>query len=205
MRLAAMWFDACTTVPMDVLLRSGAMMPRRRVIARAIVTRTTRSGTALGSARAAGPRAAFGPTARSPRTALSTPTRAAISAGSTRAALSRTRRTSHLQGLLLPRRQDLIELGLGLLFERGNLLLLIRREVQPLDDETWQHVESATRPTGTTWAARSISVWRGAGALIARATLIAGAAGAITTRTAGRAILGGSPQGDGGNRDDADD
>ena len=60
------------------------------------------------------------------------------------------RRASRLEDLLLLGRQDLIELGLGLFFEFGNLLLLIFREVQVLDRETWDKMPPATgRDTGS--------------------------------------------------------
>jgi hypothetical protein len=98
--------------------------------------------------------------------------------------LSRTRRASRLQGLLLLGRQDLIELGLGLFFEFGELFLLIFRELHLLGDETREQVEPATRSTGT------IPVRR--------------ASGTSAARTARGTVLRSCLHGNGGNCDDAE-
>lgn len=100
---------------------------------------------------------------------------AALSAG---AALTRARGASPLEGFLLLGRQDLIELGLGLFFEFGNLFLLIFREAHLLDRERRDQMEPSN---GTTWAART-----------------------PTARTARGTVLCGRLHGKGGNRDDAE-
>ena len=66
------------------------------------------------------------------------------------AALSRTRRTCRFQRLLLVGRQDLVELGLRLLFQVGNLLLLVIGEFQLLQRETLDQMEAATGTAAAT-------------------------------------------------------
>ena len=103
---------------------------------------------------------------------------------STPTTLSRTRRASCLQGLLLLGSQNLIELGLGLFFEIGNLFLLIFREFHLLDDETREQMEPAARSTGT------IPVRRVSGTTVAW--------------TARGTVLCSCSHGNGGNCDDAE-
>ena len=80
-------------------------------------------------------------------------------------ALSRTRRASRFQGLLLLGRQDLVELGFGLFFEFGDLFFLVVREFHLLDDERWEQMEAATRTTAAAWsiparlAARTVALF----------------------------------------------
>jgi hypothetical protein len=96
---------------------------------------------------------------------------------------------SGFEGLLLLGRQDLVELSFGLLFEFGNLFLLILREVQLLDRERRDQME----PAGTTVATRST------GTIPPRR-----ATGVASVRTARRAVLRSRSQGKGGHCDDAE-
>jgi hypothetical protein len=93
-------------------------------------------------------------------------------------------------------REDLVELGLGLLLKFGNLLDLVVGQVQFLDDEGRQQMESAATTTGTAPAART-------GTARAAGTTVVLAAG--TWRTVGGTFLRGRPHGKGGNRQDAED
>jgi hypothetical protein len=128
--------------------------------------------------------------ARTTRTTAGT----ALATGSAPAAgsstLFRSRRASLLEGLSLLRRQDPIKLGLGFLFELGELLLLVFRKVQLLDDERREQMESAGRTTG---AARST------GSIPARRST-----GTTAARTVRGTVLRGRSHGNGGNGDDAE-
>jgi hypothetical protein len=99
----------------------------------------------------------------------------------------------------LLRREDLLELGLDLLLELGDLLRLLVSQVQPLGHESRDQMEPAT---GTTGAAKLALARRAAGT----ATVLA--ATALTTlarRTIGGTLLPAGSHGKGGNREDADD
>ena len=99
-----------------------------------------------------------------------------------------------------------VELGLGLFFECGNLLLLIFREVHLLDGERRDQMEPSTETSGT---ARSHSARRTTGTTTAWAIWSTGTI--LTRRTTGTTIVwatGGTilrtcTHGNGGNRDDA--
>jgi hypothetical protein len=88
---------------------------------------------------------------------LTTP-RSAPAAGL--AHLSRPLGTSRLEGLLLLGREDLIELGLGLFFQVGNLFLLLVGKLQLLGREAGNQMESAARTaraTGTAWTTLALA------------------------------------------------
>jgi hypothetical protein len=81
-----------------------------------------------------------------------------------------TRRTRFLQDLLLFRRQDLVELGLGFLFEFGDLPQLLRGQIQLLDRKPRNEMVATTRTSGTArtvWATSG----RSAGTTASRAAL----------------------------------
>jgi hypothetical protein len=144
------WLTGWSPTPIDALLRSRALRSRRLVAARTIATRTTSTLIAAWA------------TARPALTAARSAPTATLAALSAAAALSRTRWARRFEGLLLLGRQYLIELGLGLFFEFGNLFLLIFREVQLLDRERRDQMEPAPRTAGT------IAARRAAGATAAR-------------------------------------
>jgi len=97
-------------------------------------------------------------------------------------------RARRFEGLLLLGSQDLVEFGLGLFFEFGNLFLLVFREVQLLDRERRDQMEPAAVTTRT---ARAIPRRR--------------AAGITSVRTTTGIVLRSRSHGNGGNCDDAED
>jgi hypothetical protein len=188
------------------------LRPGRRAAIGTISVGTASVRTTAGSTRsAAGSTPATTGAARSAKVIVRTITRSARFAAaakralSTGAAWSRTRGASRFEGLSLRGGENLIELGLGLFFECVNLLLLIFREVQLVDGERRDQMESGTETSGTTWAARSHSPWRTTAARAVRITgtiLTRRPAGTAIVRAAGRTVL--CTTGNGGNRKDAE-
>jgi hypothetical protein len=70
---------------------------------------------------------------------------APTAASPTGAALAGTRRASLCQDLALLGRQNLVELGLGFLFELRDLFALILAEVQPFHNERRQKMKTSAR------------------------------------------------------------
>jgi hypothetical protein len=128
------------------------------------------------------------PTTAGRTTVTGTTTRPALTA--TGAFVAWARRTSLVEDLALLGRQDLVQLGLGLLFKFGDLLDLVVAQFQSLGNESRQQMEPAAR---TTSAAR---------------TTRAGTAAVLAPwawRSVVRALLGDRTDRKGGNRQDAKD
>jgi hypothetical protein len=85
---------------------------------------------------------------------------------STRATLTGARRASLLKDLLLPGGEDLLELGLRLFLQLGDLLLLVRCQFQSLGHEPGQQVEPAGSPRATGRASGSAVRTAGTGAAV---------------------------------------
>jgi hypothetical protein len=123
-------------------------------------------------------------------TALATTLSAALAAGTALAALARTRRAGFRHDLDLLRSQDLLQLGLDLFFEIGNLLLLVLGQVQLILREARNEMEPAAGAATTTRTAALTTTGSAA-----RSTLAATAAR--------RAVLCQQLHGNQGNRDHA--